>query len=80
MLMSEEAHNATRGVFSRWRSEMAARQGVSPGQLNWSEVSPGSIWRLAEEQFQAAGAPSGAASRYFQQFNDFLEGAGWSGG
>jgi pretoxin HINT domain-containing protein/HNH/endonuclease VII toxin of polymorphic toxin system component len=30
VLISQASHNATRGVFNRWRVEIAARQGVPP--------------------------------------------------
>lgn len=66
-------HNATRGVFNRMRSEIAARQGVSPRDVDWSQVSPGTAWRLAEEQFEAAKVPANVRAEYFQQFNEYLD-------
>ena len=45
---------------------------------DWSGVSPGEAWRLAEEQFQAAGTSPGAVERYFTQWNDYLDKLEWS--
>jgi hypothetical protein len=45
---------ATRGVFNTIRSDIAAQQGVLPNTIDWTSVSPGTAWRLAEEQFNAA--------------------------
>jgi RHS repeat-associated protein len=73
LMRNDPSHNATRGVFNRFRTEMAGRQGVSPRDLDWSEVSPGSAWRLAEEQFDAAKIPDAARAEYWKQFNKYLE-------
>jgi hypothetical protein len=58
------------------RSEIAARQGVSPRNVDWSQVQPGTAWRLAEEQFEAAQAPLKIREEYFQQFNQYLNSQG----
>jgi hypothetical protein len=67
-------HNATRGVFNRWRAEIAQRQGVSPRNVDWEKVTPGEAWRLSEEQFQATNAPAEVVEEYFRQFNKHVEG------
>jgi RHS repeat-associated protein len=77
LMEADPAHNATRAVFNGWRAETAARQGVGVSGIDWSAVSPGGIWRLAEEQFQAAGTSPGAVERYFSQWNDYLAKLGW---
>jgi len=73
VLMGATGHNATRGVFNRWRSEIAARQGVRVRDIDWGAVSPGSAWRLAEEQFAAAGSAASAVNRYFAQWNRYID-------
>jgi len=78
LMEADPAHNATRGVFNSWRAEIAGRQGVSISEIDWGAVSPGEAWRLAEEQFQAAGTSPGAVGRYFTQWNDYLDKLGWS--
>ena len=73
LMKNDPFHNATRGVFNRFLSELAKRQGVSPRDVDWSKVSPGSAWRLAEEQFEAALAPERYREEYFRQWNKYLE-------
>src|SRR5262245_52044054 len=51
LMEADPAHKATRAVFNSWRTEIAARQGTSVSGIDWSAVSPGEIWRVAEEQF-----------------------------
>lgn len=77
LMGADPAHNATRAVFNSWRAETAAQQGVGVSGIDWNAVSPGGIWRLAEEQFQAAGTSLGAVERYFSQWNDYLAKLGW---
>ena len=73
LMKSDPGHNATRVVFNEWRLTIAARQGVSPRDIDWTRVSPGEAWRLAEESFEAAGAPLTVRDQYFKQFNAYLE-------
>lgn len=73
LMKNDPFHNATRDVFNKIRSEIAGRQGVSVREIDWSKVSPGTAWRLAEEQFQAAKAPAAVQEEYFRQFNAYLE-------
>lgn len=74
VLMPSAGHNATRGVFNRWRSEIAGRQGVPIRDIDWAAVSPGSAWSLAEEQFAAAGTAASTIDDYFAQWNRYLDG------
>jgi len=76
LMQNDPFHNATRGVFNRMRSEIAARQGVSPRNIDWSQVQPGTAWRLAEEQFEAAQTPLKVREEYFNQFNQYLNSQG----
>ncbi len=66
-------HNATRGEFNRWRGEIAVRQGVDPGNVDWGKVSSGEAWSLAEKQFDAARVPESVRNDYFRQFNAYLD-------
>ncbi|MBW3613909.1 MAG: hypothetical protein KY439_01180 [Actinobacteria bacterium] len=76
VLMPSPGHNATRGVLNRWRSEIATRQGVPVREIDWAGVSPGSIWRLAEDQFAAAGTAASTVDDYFVQWNRYVDGLG----
>jgi len=73
LMKNDPSHNATRDIFNRIRSEIAGRQGVSIRDIDWSQVSPGTAWRLAEEQFQAANVAPVVQEEYFRQFNAYLE-------
>lgn len=73
LMKNNPYHNATRGVFNRMRSEIAQRQGVSVRDIDWGEVSPGTAWRIAEEQFEAAQVPHSIREDYFRAFNEYLE-------
>ena len=72
-MRADPSHNATRGVFNEWRSEIAARQGTTVGGIDWTAVSPGSAWRLAEEQFAAAGTLGSVVDEYFAQWNAYID-------
>jgi hypothetical protein len=56
-----------------FRTEIAARQGFATRNIDWSAVSPGTAWRLAEEQFEAAQVPLGIRATYFDQLNAYLD-------
>lgn len=73
LMKNDPFHNATRGVFNSWRSEIAARQGVPFTQIDWPAVSPGEAWRLAEDQFAAAQVPQGPVQEYFAQWNQYID-------
>jgi hypothetical protein len=59
-------------VFNTIRAEIAGRQGVAVRGIDWQAVSPGTAWRIAEEQFAAAGTPGHVVDEYFSQFNQYL--------
>ena len=73
LMKNDPIHNATRGVFSRVRSEIAARQNVSPRDLDWSKISCGTAWLLAEEQFEAALIPANVRAEYLRQVNEYID-------
>ena len=56
------------------REEGAASQPeVKVRDIDYSKVSPGEAWRLAEEQLEAAGVPLELRDQYFDAFNDYLQ-------
>ena len=73
LMLNDPNHNATRAVFSALQVEISNRQGVPIGNIDWSQVSSGTAWRIAEEQFQAARVPSSIVDEYFHQFNNYLD-------
>jgi RHS repeat-associated protein len=75
LMQNDPFHNATRGIFNQIRKEIAQRQGVSPRDIDWKKVSPGTAWRIAEEQFEAAQVPAHVRELYFKHFNDYLNAA-----
>lgn len=76
LMNADPNHNATRGIFNSWRSNIAAQQGVSPLKIDWKKVSSGQAWGLAERQFQAAGVTISAQQQYWEMFNLYLESLG----
>jgi hypothetical protein len=73
LMRNDPFHNATRGVFNTIRSEIAGQQGVSPRGVDWAKVSPGTAWRIAEEQFNAGQVPQWARNEYYRQLNRYLD-------
>ncbi len=73
LIPNDPSHNATRAIFNQFQAEIANRQGVGVGSIDWSQVSPGTAWKLAEEQFQAARVPQSIVNEYFRQFNSYLD-------
>jgi hypothetical protein len=76
VLLRQADHRATFGVFNRFRAEMASQQGVSVRNIDWTAVSQGQAWRLAEDQFSAAKVPGPVVDQYFGQWNSYLGGVG----
>jgi len=72
LMKNNPYHNATRGLFNRVRGEIARNQGVSSRNINWNNVSPGTAWRLAEEQLEAARVPQAVREDYFREFNKYM--------
>jgi hypothetical protein len=72
-MMNEPNHNATRGVFNTWRSEMASRQGVSISNINYSVVTKDEIIILAERQFNAADGPQIVRDEYYKLWDSYIK-------
>ena len=54
-MLNNPNHNATRGVFNRWRSEMLIKQGTTT--VDYKIITEAEIRILAERQFDAAQVP-----------------------
>jgi RHS repeat-associated protein len=78
-------HDAETGLHYNWHRYYDPNTGryisADPigiaGGLNlygyWSKVPPGTAWRLAEEQLEAARVPQLVREEYFRTFNEYLE-------
>jgi RHS repeat-associated protein len=78
-------HDAETGLHYNWHRYYDPNTGryisADPigiaGGLNlygyWSKVPPGTAWRLAEEQLEAARVPQAVREEYFRTFNEYLE-------
>ena len=66
VLMPREAHNATRGVYNRWRREVKQRMG---GAFDWSRVSEADMRVLGDKMFQASNTPLQIQQRYWDWFD-----------
>ncbi len=64
--MPKEAHDATRGVYNRWRAEM---RGAMGGTFDWGKVSEADVRVLGERMFQASKTPQQIQQGYWQWFD-----------
>lgn len=69
VVLTSEAHNATRSVFALWRYE---RTGSVTGPIDWSQVSAPEIYALSEQMFDAAGVPFEARQAYYRALNQYI--------
>ena len=65
ILMPDKNHQATYGVFNKWRAEVAKSLG---GTFDWSKVSEGEIRELSETMFDAAQVPANIRREYWAEF------------
>ena len=65
VLMPKQAHDATRGVYNRWRAEMKQQMG---GTFDWSKVSDADMRALGDRMFQASKTPQQIQQGYWQWF------------
>jgi len=68
VLMEDEAHHLTRGVFNKWKALMTERMG---GAFDWSRVSEAEIKNLSEQMFEAAGVPMEVRQEFWKQFDQY---------
>jgi hypothetical protein len=68
VLMSDEAHDLTRGIFKRWHTMMKNKMG---GTMDWGKVSENEIRNLSEELFDAAEVPKGVRQEFWKQFEQY---------
>ena len=71
-MLNEPNHNATRGVFNTWRSEIAKTQGVSISDIDYARLTKDDILKLAERQFDAADVPKAVRDDYYKLWNEYL--------
>lgn len=68
VLMPEENHNATRGVFNKWRATMEQKMG---GSIDWTKITKEKMRMLSDQMFNAANVPTDVQLEYYQQFQNF---------
>jgi len=69
ILMPEEAHRATFGVYNEWRAMMARRMG---GDFDFARVSEAEMRSLSERMFDAAKVPADVRQQYWAQFEEMM--------
>lgn len=69
ILMPRANHNATKGVYLRWRAEMRREMG---GTFEWSNVSEIQIVKLSNQMMDAAKVPQATRSVYWDEYNKML--------
>jgi RHS repeat-associated protein len=70
VLMPEEAHNATRGVFNKWKAQIRAKTGAP---LDWGKITEGQMRSLAEQMFKESKTPVSIQNQYWKAFNKYLQ-------
>ena len=68
VLMSTDAHNATRGVYNRWRAAATERMG---GTFDWGKVTEAEMKALSEQMFDAAKVPEAVRKEYWSQWKSY---------
>jgi RHS repeat-associated protein len=71
ILLDPAHHQATIDTFNTWRK---ANTGSITGAIDWSNMSPKEIQKLAYSMFDAAGVPDEVRQEYFRQFYEYLYG------
>jgi hypothetical protein len=72
-MLNDPNHNATRGVFNSWRSEISKTQGVSVSNIDYIKITKEDILKLAEKQFDAANVPMVVRDEYYKLWEDYLK-------
>jgi hypothetical protein len=70
-MLNAPNHNATRGVFNTWRSEMTTLQGTS--KVDYAKITKDDILKLAERQFDAADVPKAVRDEYYKLWEDYIK-------
>jgi hypothetical protein len=68
MALTNEAHNATKSEFMKWKHET---YGSTTAKVDWKNVSP-QIQGLSDRMFIAAKAPADVVSDYYRSFNQYI--------
>ena len=69
ILMPKANHNATKGVYLRWRSSLRHEMG---GAFEWSKVSDDQIISLSNQMLDAASVPQITRDVYWEQYGKML--------
>ena len=69
ILMPEEAHRATFGIYNEWRTMVTRRMG---GRFDFSRVSEAEMRALSEKMFDAARVPAGVRHEYWTRFERMM--------
>jgi restriction endonuclease S subunit len=72
-MLNNPNHNATRGVFNTWRTEISKVQGVNVSNIDYSKITKADILKLAERQFDAADVPKVVRDEYYKLWEDYLK-------
>lgn len=65
VLMPEQNHRATFGVYNTWRAEAKSHMG---GSFDWTRVSELQMKQLSEKMFDAAKVPTAARNEYWDWY------------
>ena len=65
ILMPDANHQATFGVYNKWRAEM--RQGMG-GKFDWGKVSEAEMRSLSQRMLDAAEVPANIRQEYWAWF------------
>jgi hypothetical protein len=68
IVLTKEQHNITRSIYGKWKYE---RFGFE-GKVDWNQISPSDIIKLAEDMFKAIKIPQNKKAEYYKLFIDFI--------
>lgn len=71
IVLSKEAHEATKRVFNDWRK---VKTGSITGTIDWSKISGQEILDLSERMFDSAGVPAEVRKAYYEAFAEYVHG------
>jgi hypothetical protein len=70
-MLNAPNHNATRGIFNAWSTEIKNLQGMS--KIDYSKITREDILKLAERQFEAADVPMVVRDEYYKLWENYLK-------
>lgn len=66
VLMPTKNHEATFGVYNKWRAEQTRNMG---GKFDWAKVDEPTMWKLSERLFDAAQVPRQVRLEYWTRYH-----------